>query len=89
MQNIVSMQFEDMVSQLLAKVREHTALMARYVNGVFDAHRDRDQRDGMERVLRRNATLSQLLAEAEHATRSLNLGSVTQTGMAVGEVELF
>ena len=89
MQNIVSMQFEDMVSQLLAKVREHTALMARYVNGVFDAHRDRDQRDGMERVLRHNATLSQLLAEAEHATRSLNLGSVTQTGMAVGEVELF
>jgi methyl-accepting chemotaxis protein len=89
MQNIVSMQFEDMVSQLLAKVREQTALMARYVNGVFDAHRDREQRDGMERVVRRNATLSQLIAEAEHATQSLNLGSVTQTGMTVGEVELF
>ena len=89
MQNIVSMQFEDMVSQLLAKVREQTALMARYVNGVFDAHRDRDQRDGMERVVRRNATLSQLIAEAEHATESLNLGAVTQTGMTVGEVELF
>ncbi len=89
MQNIVSMQFEDMVSQLLAKVREQTELMARYVNGVFDAHRDREERDGMERVVRRNATLSQLIEEAEQATRSLNLGAVAQNSMTIGEVELF
>jgi methyl-accepting chemotaxis protein len=89
MESVVSMQFEDMVSQLLAKVREQTELMAHYVNGVFDAHRDRDQQDGLSRVAQRNTTLAQLLQHAEHATQALNLGAVTQTGMTTGDVELF
>ena len=89
MESIVSMQFEDMVSQLLSKVREQTELMAHYVNGVFDAHRDRDQQDGLSRVAQRNATLAQLLQHAEQATQALNLGAVTQTAMTTGDVELF
>lgn len=89
MESIMSMQFEDMVSQLLHKVREQTELMARYVNGVFDAHRDRDQHDGLSRVAGRNAVLERLLGEAEEASRSLNQGAVSQNNMSVGEIELF
>ncbi len=89
MESIVSMQFEDMVNQLLCKVREQTELMARYVNGVFDAHRDRDLHDGLSRVARRNTVLEKLLHEAEEASRSLNLGAVTQMNLAAGDIELF
>ncbi len=89
MQGMVSMQFEDMVSQLLAKVGEQTELMARYVNGVFDAHRDREQRDGIARVEKRNEVLSRLLADAREAARSMTLQSGPRDTMSTGEVELF
>lgn len=89
MQGMVSMQFEDMVSQLLAKVSEQTELMARYVNGVFDAHRDREQRDGIARVEKRNEVLSRLLADAREAARSMTLQSGPRGTMSTGEVELF
>ena len=89
MQGMVSMQFEDMVSQLLAKVSEQTELMARYVNGVFDAHRDREQRDGIARVEKRNEVLSRLLTDAREAARSMTLQSGPRGTMSAGEVELF
>lgn len=89
MQSIVSMQFEDMVNQVLARVREQSQLMAHYVNGVFDAHRDVDQRDGVSRVTQRNVVLSRLLADADAATRAMSLSPVNQTAMSTGEVELF
>jgi methyl-accepting chemotaxis protein len=89
MQGMVSMQFEDMVSQLLAKVSEQTELMARYVNGVFDAHRDREQRDGIARVEKRNEVLSRLLTDAREAARSMTLQSGPRGTMSTGEVELF
>jgi methyl-accepting chemotaxis protein len=89
MQSIVSMQFEDMVNQVLARVREQSQLMAHYVNGVFDAHRDVDQRDGVSRVTQRNVVLSRLLADADAATQAMSLSPVNQTAMSTGEVELF
>lgn len=89
MQAMVSMQFEDIVGQLLSKVREQADLMARYVNGVFDAHRDPDQRDGIARVEQRNAALARLLEEAERATQSINLATGAGEGLGSGEVELF
>ena len=89
MQGMVSMQFEDMVSQLLAKVGEQTELMARYVHGVFDAHRDLEQRDGIARVEKRNEVLSRLLTDAREAARSITLQSGPRGTMSSGEVELF
>lgn len=89
MRSIVSMQFEDMVNQVLARVREQSQLMAHYVNGVFDAHRDLEQRDGVSRVTQRNEVLSRLLADAEAATRVMSVNAVSQTAMSTGEVELF
>jgi methyl-accepting chemotaxis protein len=92
MQSIVSMQFEDMVNQVLARVREQSQLMAHYVNGVFDAHRDVEQRDGVSRVTQRNEVLSRLLADADAATQVMSLNAVNQRAMSTGstgEVELF
>jgi len=89
MQSIVSMQFEDMVNQVLARVREQSQLMAHYVNGVFDAHRDVEQRDGVSRVTQRNEVLSRLLADADAATKAMNLNAPGKTAMSTGDVELF
>ena len=78
-----------MVNQVLARVREQSQLMAHYVNGVFDAHRDLEQRDGVSRVTQRNEVLSRLLADAEAATQVMTVNAVSQTAMSTGEVELF
>ncbi|WP_306441738.1 methyl-accepting chemotaxis protein [Methyloversatilis sp. XJ19-49] len=89
MQSIVSMQFEDMVNQVLARVREQSQLMAHYVNGVFDAHRDVEQRDGVSRVTQRNEVLARLLADADAAAQVMSVNAINQTAMSTGEVELF
>jgi methyl-accepting chemotaxis protein len=89
MQRIVSMQFEDMVNQVLSRVREQSQLMAHYVDGVFDAHRDLGQRDGVSRVTQRNKVLSRLLAEADAATQVMSVNAVNPTAMSTGEVVFF
>ncbi len=89
MQGMVSMQFEDMVGQLLVRVSEQTDLMAGYVNGVFDAHRDRDERDGVTRVERRNEVLARLLDEARDTANAFRADSGPRGAMSTGEIELF
>lgn len=89
LQGMVSMQFEDMVSQLLVKVSEQTDLMARYVNGVFDAHRDREERDGIARIEKRNTALARLIDDAREAARTIRLDDSPRGAMNGGEIELF
>ena len=89
LQGMVSMQFEDMVSQLLVKVSEQTDLMARYVNGVFDAHRDREERDGVARIEKRNTALARLIEEAREAARTIRLDAGPRGAMSSGDIELF
>lgn len=89
LQGMVSMQFEDMVSQLLVKVSEQTDLMARYVNGVFDAHRDREERDGIARIEKRNTALARLIEDAREAARTIRLDDSPRGAMNGGEIELF
>lgn len=89
LQGMVSMQFEDMVSQLLVKVSEQTDLMARYVNGVFDAHRDREERDGIARIEKRNTALARLIEDAREAARTIRLDAPPRGAMTGGDIELF
>ena len=89
MQGILSMQFEDIVSQVLGKLRQHTDFMSRYAHGFFDAHRDVEERDGVSRIQRRNRTLHQLLEQSEASDKTIRFESVQQTGVNAGDVDLF
>ena len=89
MQGVVSMQFEDIVSQVLDKLHQHTDFMSRYAHGFFDAHRDVEERDGVARIQRRNTTLGHLLKDSERSEQEIRFESIQQTGSGTGEVDLF
>ncbi|WP_298621699.1 methyl-accepting chemotaxis protein [uncultured Zoogloea sp.] len=89
MQGILSMQFEDIVSQVLGKLQQHTAFMSRYTQGFFDAHRDMDEKDGLARIQRRVSTLHQLLAESCRSSAEIRFEAVSQTAVSAGEIDLF
>ena len=85
----LSMQFEDIVSQLLGKLRQHTEFMSEYAHGFFDVHRDVEERDGLARIQRRNAILSELLHASNRSAEEIRFDSVRQTGVDAGAVDLF
>ena len=89
MQGILSMQFEDIVSQVLGKLRQHTAFMSRYTQGFFDAHRDVNEKDGLARIQRRVATLTQLLDESSRSAAEIRFEAVSQNAVSAGEIDLF
>jgi methyl-accepting chemotaxis protein len=89
MQGILSMQFEDIVSQVLGKLQQHTAFMRRYTQGFFDAHRDVDEKDGLTRIQRRVSTLTHLLHESTRSAAEIRFEAVGQTAVSAGEIDLF
>ncbi|WP_374485376.1 methyl-accepting chemotaxis protein [Zoogloea sp.] len=89
MQGVLSMQFEDIVSQVLDKLRQHTDFMSRYAHGFFDAHRDVEERDGVARIQRRNATLGVLLEDSTRSAQEIRFEAVRQTAVSAGDVDLF
>jgi methyl-accepting chemotaxis protein len=89
MQGVLSMQFEDIVSQLLGKLRQHTEFMSEYAHGFFDVHRDVAERDGLARIQRRNTILSELLHASNRSAEEIRFDSVRQTGVDAGAVDLF
>ncbi|HMV19550.1 MAG TPA: methyl-accepting chemotaxis protein [Zoogloea sp.] len=89
MEGIQSMQFEDIVRQILDKLRQHTDFMGRYAHGFFDAHRDPEQREATSRIQRRVEILRQLLAQSEQSKKDIRFEAVQQTAVHAGEVDLF
>ena len=89
MEGVLSIQFEDIVSQLVTKLHSHAQSMAAFAHGFFDTHRDRVVRDGLDRLSKRIATLEELIHNArEHATGT-RFEAVQQSAIASGSIELF
>jgi methyl-accepting chemotaxis protein len=88
MQDILSLQFEDLVSQLLDRVHRHTDSMSRFSSGFFDLHRDIEERDGVTRINRRNQLLQVLLNDAQHARSAINL-DMAQSATKPGSIQMF
>jgi len=88
MQDILSLQFEDLVSQLLDRVHRHTEAMSSFSTGFFDLHRDVAERDGVTRISRRNQLLQALLESESQARSAIRLNSV-KLAKESGEVQLF
>jgi methyl-accepting chemotaxis protein len=89
MDGILSMQFEDISTQLIAKLRQHSALMEEFAEGYFDAHRDVEERDGISRLSRRTAALEQIRERHADIANAVRFEAVRQTAVVAGEMELF
>lgn len=89
LKGIQSIQFDDLVSQILGKLRRHVRFMSNYYDGFFGAHRDKTVTDGYERITQRNHTIDALLKQSGQIEADIRLHEVSQTAMNAGEVELF
>ena len=89
MDGILSMQFEDIASQLIVKLRQHSTFMEEFAEGYFDAHRDVEERDGISRLSRRTAALEQILERHADVAKAVRFDAVRQTEVVAGEMELF
>lgn len=89
MQGILSMQFEDLVVQILGKIDEHTDYVSHFNDVFLKAHIDTAEADDLHSLTRRNQTLDKLLVDWSQAKSTLRFDSVSQQGMKAGGVDLF
>jgi methyl-accepting chemotaxis protein len=83
------MQFEDMTTQLITKLRQHSDLMSSFAQSFFDAHRDHEERDGISRLGRRISALEALQAEFADIGQKVRFEAIQQREVVAGGVELF
>jgi methyl-accepting chemotaxis protein len=88
-ESVVSMQFEDMVSQVLEKINTHAGVLGGHVHEVFEAHRETSDGDALQRLDARNHQIEVLLAQAEAGAAAIRYEAVTQSTVRAGGVELF
>ena len=61
-EGVMSMQFEDIVGQMMARVTRKTLTVGKYLHAFLQMHQDSDQRDGVKRLHARVDHLRELLA---------------------------
>ena len=88
-QGILSMQFEDLVNQVLEKINHHSELLAQHVHDVFETHREANDGDAIQRLADRNRRLEALLADADTVEARVRYEAVPQTSVESGEIDFF
>lgn len=90
MDGIMSLQFEDIVRQLIDKTSDRTQHMEAFLQQFIEVHMDRGDQNGLVRIDGRNAQLRNLLEHADSAFSSIRDDSIAQQSVDEGgEVELF
>ncbi len=65
-EGVMAMQFEDIVTQMMAKIAVDTKNVGNYLHAFLRLHHDREERDGLTRFKQRIAALKLLLSETEN-----------------------
>ncbi len=89
MDGILSMQFEDLTSQLIAKLRQHSELMSEFSQEFYDAHRDQAEKDGVKRLEQRIKILEGVRARYADIGKTVRFEAIRQTEVVAGSMELF
>ncbi len=90
MQGVMSLQFEDIVRQLIEKINEHTESMEEFQKSYVEVHKDRDAGNGLERFKMRNERLQALLSRSHTQIYDMSHTAISQNNVDdSGEVELF
>ncbi|MEY2632299.1 MAG: hypothetical protein RIR00_953, partial [Pseudomonadota bacterium] len=88
-EGVLSMQFEDIVSQMLSRITRQTLAVGGYLHTMLDLHNDREQRDGLLRFRTRIARLQSLIATAQENSSGSELGDSGKQLDSGGEIDLF
>ena len=87
-EGVLSMQFEDIVSQMMERITQKTMGVGEYLHAFLKLHHDRDEGNGVQRFRKRTERLQQLLQTSRAASREVN--SSAHTSAAKDDaIELF
>lgn len=89
MEGVQTAQFDDLVTQIVEKLQIHSQSMAGFAHGFFEAHQDREVRQGIARLSRRIEKLNALLDSSRVHDQTIRFEAVSQSRVDAGEVELF
>ena len=86
-EGVLSMQFEDIVGQMLTRITEQTLNVGQFLHALLELHNDRDQSDGPLRFRRRIERLQALI----DTTKAQSKGESTLTTQLNqgGDIDLF
>ncbi len=86
---IVSLQFEDLVRQLLEQVQKRSEFLEHYLNGLYATQQDKEERLALQRFQKRIDKIAQAMCLSQAEFLGLDQKSITQTNVNVGSVDLF
>jgi methyl-accepting chemotaxis protein len=89
MQGVLSLQFEDIVRQMLDQIRERALAIEEYLSGFIDLHLDSLEKDGLKRLEQRIKTLEEMDARAHDNFARISGKTFSQSNVDAGDVELF
>ena len=86
-EGVLSMQFEDIVGQMLSHVSQQTLDVGVFMHRLLEMHNDRDESDGLQRFRRRIERLQTLISEIREKDRPAP-AAATQLHQG-GDIDLF
>ncbi len=86
---IISLQFEDMVGQLLQHTRKRFGALEEFVLAMSNLHNEDSDFDYEERVTKASGSLDALIEQNRVVFEQLEKKAVNQQSMDTGEIELF
>lgn len=89
MQGILSMQFEDLVTQLLGKLDQHATYVSHFNDVFLQAHLDAPRNDSHISISNRNEKIQELLNNWSEAKNNMRFDAIAQQGMSAGDIDLF
>jgi methyl-accepting chemotaxis protein len=89
MEGVMSLQFDDLLTQLLQQLRERThALQANFSNFV-NSHKDNHVRNGIQRFRQRSEKLREILEEGRRQSESFENRAISQNSVDQGAIDMF
>ena len=89
MEGIVSLQFDDLVKQLLDHIKQRADVLEHHLDSLYAVQRDPGERDGLSRFKKRIASLSQIVSQSRAQIEGLDQKKVQQSNLHAGSVDLF
>jgi methyl-accepting chemotaxis protein len=86
---IVSLQFDDLVRQLLEQVQERSELLENYMQSLHNAERDSSTTDGMQRFQARISSIENAMKTSRTHFVALDKKQIQQDSVDTGSVDLF
>lgn len=89
LEGIVSLQFDDLVRQLLEQVQKRSELLEGYFDALYANQRDVEERDATVRFRKRIGSLDVIVRQSTEAFAAMDQKSIQQKNVDVGSVDLF